>query len=280
MKRKVLGKGIEAIISNKSPSVSEKTVTEIDIEDIFPNPFQPRKSFNTDKLKELANSIAEAGMIQPVVVYKKEDKYYLLVGERRWRAVQQLKWKKIPAIIKDLSIDEIMIGSLIENIQREDLNAIEIAEGIDMLMKKNGFTQEESSEKLGMNRTTLTNYLRLLKLPEPVKQGIVANEISAGHARPLLSLRSDDDILGAYQKIIGNNLTVRQTESLAKNFYKTRKEDHLHEDPNIVQIENKLTRLLSTKVKILYSKNGKGKIEIFFNKLEEFERIFETYFKE
>jgi ParB family chromosome partitioning protein len=275
-----LGKGIEAIISNKSPSVSEKTVTEIDIEDIFPNPFQPRKSFNTDKLKELANSIAEAGMIQPVVVYKKEDKYYLLVGERRWRAVQQLKWKKIPAIIKDLSIDEIMIGSLIENIQREDLNAIEIAEGIDMLMKKNGFTQEESSEKLGMNRTTLTNYLRLLKLPEPVKQGIVANEISAGHARPLLSLRSDDDILGAYQKIIGNNLTVRQTESLAKNFYKTRKEDHLHEDPNIVQIENKLTRLLSTKVKILYSKNGKGKIEIFFNKLEEFERIFETYFKE
>jgi ParB family chromosome partitioning protein len=280
MKRKVLGKGIEAIISNKSPSVSEKTVAEIDIEDIFPNPFQPRKSFNTDKLKELANSIAEAGMIQPVVVYKKEDKYYLLVGERRWRAVQQLKWKKIPAIIKDLSIDEIMIGSLIENIQREDLNAIEIAEGIDMLMKKNGFTQEESSEKLGMNRTTLTNYLRLLKLPEPVKQGIVANEISAGHARPLLSLRSDDDILGAYQKIIGNNLTVRQTESLAKNFYKTRKEDHLHEDPNIVQIENKLTRLLSTKVKILYSKNGKGKIEIFFNKLEEFERIFETYFKE
>lgn len=280
MKRKVLGKGIEAIISNRAPSISEKTISEIDIEDIFPNPFQPRKNFIPEKIQELANSIAVAGMIQPVVVYKKEEKYYLLVGERRWRAVQQLKWKKIPAIIKDLSIDDIMIGSLIENIQREDLNAIEIAEGIDMLMKKNGHTQEESSEKLGMNRTTLANYLRLLKLPEPVKQGIMSNVISAGHARSLLSLRNDEDILVAYQKITQNNLSVRQVETLVKNFYTVRKESHHHEDPNIIQMENRLTRQLSTKVKIGYSRDGKGKIEIFFNNLDEFERIYQTYFKE
>jgi ParB family chromosome partitioning protein len=126
MKRRALGKGIEAIISNKGSSELENNYIEIDIENIYPNPFQPRKKFNIEKIKELASSIKETGMIQPIIVYKKAGKFHLIVGERRWRAVRYLKWKKIPAIIKDISTDNVMIGALVENIQREDLNAIEI----------------------------------------------------------------------------------------------------------------------------------------------------------
>jgi len=280
MKRKVLGKGIEAIISNRSPEASEKILSDIDIEDIYPNPFQPRKDFNPVKIKELANSIQEAGMIQPIVVYRKEDKYYLLVGERRWRAAQYLKWSTIPALVKNLTIDEIMIGTLVENIQRENLNAIEIAEGIELLMKKNDFNQENASEKLGMNRVTLTNYLRLLKLPEAIKKGIVTGDLSPGHARPLLSLNGQDDIMQAFLKILDQKLSVRQTEAFVKAFYKTKSKLDKVEDPDQQKIENKLTRFFSTKVKLTYSKSGKGKIEIHFNKLDEFERIYKLIFKE
>jgi ParB family chromosome partitioning protein len=280
MKRKVLGKGIEAIISNRSPETSEKTLSEINIEDIYPNPFQPRKDFNPVKIKELANSIKEAGMIQPIVVYRKEDKYYLLVGERRWRAAQYLKWSTIPALVKDLTIDEIMVGTLVENIQRENLNAIEIAEGIEVLMKKNDFNQEIASEKLGMKRVTLTNYLRLLKLPEAVKKGIVTGDLSPGHARPLLSLNGQDDMMQAFLKILDQKLSVRQTEALVKTFYKAKSKSARVEDPDQQKIENKFTRFFSTKVKLIYSKSGKGKIEIHFNKLDEFERIYKLIFKE
>jgi len=280
MKRKVLGKGIEAIISNRAPENSAKTLAEINIEDIYPNPFQPRKVFDPEKIKELALSINEAGMIQPVVVYRKDDKYFLLVGERRWRAVQHLKWETIPALVKDLSIDEIMIGTLVENIQRENLNAIEIAEGVELLMKKNDFTQEKASEKLGMNRVTLTNYLRLLKLPPAIKQGIMNGDLSPGHARPLLSLNNPDDMLRAFSTIVDRKLSVRQSEALMKSFYKTRSPSSRIKDPDQQKIETKLTRFFSTKVNLLYSKSGKGKIEIHFSKLDEFERIYNMICKE
>ena len=149
MKRKVLGRGIDAIISNKPVSEQKNGLMEIDIDNIYPNPNQPRKKFSIEKIKELANSIQESGLIQPVVVYKIDEKYYLLVGERRWRASQYLKWKKIPAIVQESSADDSIIKALVENIQREDLNAIEIAEGIEMMMKQTGLNQDMSSEKLG-----------------------------------------------------------------------------------------------------------------------------------
>ena len=280
MKRKVLGKGIEAIISNRGSESPGRSIVELNIEDIFPNPFQPRKNFDKDKIRELAGSIREAGMIQPVVVYKREEKYYLLVGERRWRAAQVLKWEKIPAIIKELTIDEIMIGTLIENIQREDLNAIEIAEGIETLKKKNDLTQEEASEKLGMNRTTLTNYLRLLKLPDVIKNGIIYGKISAGHARSLLSLKCDEDMRVVFFRIIKKGLSVRQTEGVVKNFYKEEKKPPLISDPNMQNIENKLTRVLSAKVKLIHSRGGTGKIEIYYNSLDDFQRIYNLFVKE
>jgi ParB family chromosome partitioning protein len=217
-KRRVLGKGLEAIITNR-PSPDERGYIEVDIDDIYPNPYQPRKKFSPDKIKELAESLKEAGMIQPVVLYKddNDNKYYLMVGERRWRAAQYLKWTKIPAIIKDLNQDDVIVGALVENIQREDLNAIEIAEGLEILIQQMGLTQERASERLGMNRSTLTNYLRLLKLPEAVKESVISGAISQGHARSILSLEDNTAMLNALSKILKNHLSVRQTENMVKN---------------------------------------------------------------
>jgi ParB family chromosome partitioning protein len=286
MKRKVLGRGIEAIITNKpSPAViaDEKGYLELDIDMIYPNPYQPRKKFSSEKIRELSESLNESGMIQPVVVFKDEtveNKYYLMVGERRWRAAQFLKWEKIPAIVKDITRDEIIVGALVENIQREDLNAIEVAEGIEMLINEMGLTQEKASERLAMNRSTLTNYLRLLKLPEAVKQSVIGGTISQGHARAILALEDNTDILTALSKILKNNLSVRQTETMVKNFHDERSVSKVEKDPDLIKIEDKLSSKFSTKVKLHYSKKGTGKVEIYFNQVEEFDRIYKLLFSE
>jgi len=281
MKRKVLGKGIEAIIANKpAPAPETGGFVEIDIDSIYPNPFQPRKKFSVERIKELATSIQESGLIQPVVVYKEGDKYYLLVGERRWRAAQYLKWEKIPAIIKDSSRSDAIVNALVENIQREDLNAIEISEGAELMIKQTGLNQEQCSEKLGMNRSTLTNYLRLLKLPEAAKQSIIAGDISQGHARAILALENDNDMLTALSNILQKKMSVRQAEMYVKRYGKNKKAAEVMSDPDIVKTEEKLTRLFSTKVKLIYSKGGKGKIEIYFSQVDEFERLYKTLVKE
>ena len=222
----------------------------------------------------------EVGIIQPVVVFKKDGKYFLIVGERRWRAAQLLKWEKIPAMVREFSEKEIMAEALIENIQREELNAIEIAEGIEALMSKSGEGQQETAERIGMNRTTLTNFLRLLKLPVQIKEDIVQEKLDQGHARALLALKSDQDMLEAAAQIIRKKLSVRQAEMLVKKLlYRCRKEN-IDLDPDILKMENRLTQFLATKVKLTYAKSGKGKIEIFFNSLAEFERLFSILSKE
>ena len=281
MKRKVLGKGIEAIISNR-PTFDSKggDFAHLRIEDIYANPFQPRKSFSSEKIRKLADSISEAGLIQPIVVYNKADRYYLLVGERRWRAAQLLKWETIPAIVKDFSDEEVMIGALIENIQREDLNAIEVAEGIEALLIKTGLSHEGAAGKLGMSRTSLTNLLRLLRLPDSIKGAIVSGEISPGHARSLLTLENDGDRLTVFTKILQLKMSVRQTESLVKNFYKAAKIAEKKSDPDIKKAEDRLMRILATKVKLKYSSSGRGRIEIHFSDLGEFERLYQMFVKE
>lgn len=286
MTRKVLGRGIEAIIANKPspiPTVTENGLMELDIDAIYPNPYQPRKKFSAEKIKDLADSMKEAGMIQPVVVYRdKEDnnKYYLMVGERRWRAAQYLKWNKIPAIVRDITHDEIIVGALVENIQREDLNAIEIGEAIELLIKEMGLTHEKAGERLAMSRSSLTNYLRLLKLPEAVKQSVISGAISQGHARGILALEDNTDILTALSKILKNNLSVRQTEAMVKNFHTQRSAVKFQKDPDVVKTEEKLSRKFATKVKLHYSKKGTGKIEIYFNQVEEFDRVYQLLFNE
>jgi ParB family transcriptional regulator, chromosome partitioning protein len=276
MKRNVLGKGIAAIISNEP--IGEKKLFDIPIDNIYPNPFQPRKNFQKDALHQLAESMKEMGVIQPVVVFKREGKYFLVVGERRWRAAQLLKWEKIPAIVKEFTDNNIMAEALIENIQREELNAIEIAEGIETLISQSGEGQQEIADKLGMNRTTVTNFLRLLKLPVKIKEYVSSGKLDQGHARALLSLKNSADILEAAERIIRKKLSVRQAEILVRNFYILPEKSA--PDPDILKMENKLTKHLASKVKLAYAKVGKGKIEIFFSSLAEFERLFSILTKE
>ena len=165
MKRKVLGKGIAAIIANEP--LGKNKLVDLDVDSIHPNPFQPRKTFQKNALQQLAESMKEDGIIQPVVVFKRDGKYFLVVGERRWRAAQLLRWEKIPAVVKEFSDNDVMAKALIENIQREELNAIEIAEGIEALIAQSGEGQQETAEKLGMNRATLANFLRLVEIAGP-----------------------------------------------------------------------------------------------------------------
>ncbi len=285
MKRRVLGKGIEAIIANKPALNKNGNFIDVAIENIYPNPYQPRKNFSIEKIKELAQSIKENGMIQPVVLYMDKGKHYLLVGERRWRAAQYLKWEKVPAIIKDISTAEVMIAALVENVQREDLNAIELAEGIDLVINMNRLSQEDAADRLGMSRSTVTNYLRLLKLPLAVKKSIISDEISQGHARALLSLDDEKNIMNALTVIIHKKLSVRETEKLVKKMTsaidktKNSGEDN-RGDPDLIKAEEKLSKLFSTKVSLSYKKNGNGKVTIFFNNLEEYERIINFITKE
>ncbi len=278
-KRKVLGKGIDSIISDK-PAISGEQIQKIEISNVYPNPYQPRKTFEKDKIEELAASISDTGLIQPVVVFEKEKKFYLIVGERRWRAVQHLKWEKIPAIIKDFNEQEIMIGAMVENIQREDLNAVEIGEGINQIMIKYELNQEKVAEKMGMSRSNVANYLRILRLPVRVKEGLVEKKISFGHARAISAMKSDSDIGFVYDKIVKDKLSVRQTEKFAKQFYEMPLEKDVKVDPDLKKTEEKLAKHFSTKVKLSYSKNGKGKVEIYFSKLVEFERIYNLFVKE
>lgn len=278
MKRKVLGKGIAAIISNEP--LGKNKLIDIDVDSIHPNPFQPRKSFQKNALQQLADSMKEEGIIQPVVVYKKDGEYFLVVGERRWRAAQLLKWEKIPAMVREFSDNNIMAKALIENIQREALNAIEIAEGIEALIAQSGEGQQETADRLGMNRATLANFLRLLKLPAPIKEAIIQEKLDQGHARALLALKSDQDMLAAAAQITRKNLSVRQAEMLVKNFYVVHVKEKSGVDPDIIKMETRLIQCLATKVKLDYAKSGKGKMEIFFNSLAEFERLYAILSKE
>jgi ParB family chromosome partitioning protein len=276
MKRNVLGKGIAAIISNEP--IGEKKLFDIAVDNIYPNPFQPRKNFREEALRELAESMKEMGIIQPLVVFKRDGKYFLVVGERRWRAAQLLKWEKVPALVKEFSEDDVMAEALIENIQREELNAIEIAEGIEALIAQSGEGQHEIANKLGMNRTTVSNFLRLLKLPAKVKEYVLSEKLDQGHARALLALKGNSDMLEAAERIIRKKFSVRQAEMLVKNYYVLPEKSD--PDPDIMKMESKLTQYLASKVKLAYAKSGKGKIEIFFNSLAEFERLFSILTKE
>lgn len=278
MKRKVLGKGIAAIIANEP--LGKNKLLDLDVDSIHPNPYQPRKVFQKNALQQLADSMKEEGIIQPIVVFKRDGKYYLVVGERRWRAAQLLHWEKIPALVKEFSDNDVMAKALIENIQREALNAIEIAEGIEALIAQSGEGQQETAERLGMNRATLANFVRLLKLPAPIKEAIIQGKLDQGHARALLALKTEGDMLAAAAQIIRKELSVRETEMLVKRYDPACRKEKAGPDPDIVKMENRLTHSLATKVKLVYASSGKGRVEIFFNSLAEFERLYAILNKE
>lgn len=251
------------------------SVKYISVLDIKPNVNQPRKTFNKDKIKDLAASIKEHGIIQPIVVRTSDKGYEIVAGERRWRAALEAELKEVPCIVRELDDEENMLLAIIENMQREDLNPIEEAEGINRMIKTFGMTQEQVSRSVGKSRPYITNSLRLLKLPEYVTKEIRNGKISAAHGRTLVNVTDESRRKAIIERIISEGLSVRETEKLAagQTGKKTKKKKQ-SQDANLVKLESELKDALGTRVTIS-NKGKKGKIEIEYFSKEELERLLE-----
>ena len=267
-KKQVLGRGLSAMLSSKETDTIKSSVNEINIDEISVNPFQPRSNFNNTSLQELSISIKNIGIIQPITVRKIENNNYQLIsGERRLRACKEIGLKNIPAYVREANDQDSLEMALVENIHRQDLDAIEIAISYQRLIEEINLTQEELSDKIGKNRTTISNYLRLLKLDPIIQSGIRDGFISMGHGRALINVNSNKDQLNIYEKIISKNLSVRNTELLVRD---------LKGNPSKVtsKIKEKFkSSLLETEVFINRGKNGKGNFVVNFNNEIEFYRI-------
>lgn len=268
-------KVVEKIVEKKV-IVKEPAETVVNINDVEPNKDQPRSIFDEDALLELSESIKQYGVIQPLIV-KKRDKYYeIIAGERRWRAAKMAGLKEVPVVIKDLSDQQIMEVALIENIQREDLNPIEEAQAYQRLIKEYNYKQDELAERVSKSRVAVTNSMRLLKLDERVQKMIIDDMISAGHARALLAITDNEKQYTIAMKVFDEKLSVRETEKLIKNLDKPvkPKTTKLPENDFIYRdIENRLKETMGTKVVIHNKDNNKGKIEIEYYSQDDFERI-------
>jgi ParB family chromosome partitioning protein len=272
--RQALGKGLGALIPERPSAESEGrgAFRFCGIEEIQPNPFQPRKSFDDEQIQELVESIREKGILQPLIVRPKGGSYELIAGERRWRAAQKVGIKEVPILIRDVFDSEILELSLIENIQREDLNPVEEAEAFKGLMDHFHLTQEEVSKKVGKDRTTIANAIRLLKLPQEIRESLIDGVISMGHARAFLGLEGIEKQKLAFKKVLATNLSVRQTESLVKRI---RSKAHPGRSKNSQEwdaVVEELQRALGTRVRIV-GKRKRGRIEIEFYSQDELDRI-------
>ncbi len=254
-------------------SYADATVQEVPIEDIVPNPYQPRKSFNPEQLQELADSILEHGVIQPLVVNQTANGYELVVGERRFRASQLAGLKKVPVIIKSGMQDQTKLEvALIENIQRQELNPIEEAQAYDQLMKEFGLTQEKVAQKVGKSRPAIANTVRLLNLPAEIQRAIIENKISEGHARAILGIPGAEKQLALFKLTVDQGLNVRQVEAKVRELLARPRMEAAGPDPKTMAIENELQNKLGTKVKI--EKKGKGgKIMIEFFSEQELDEL-------
>ena len=284
-----LGRGLDALISteNVRPQGSS-TINEIPLEQIEANPNQPRREFDEDALRELANSINEIGIIQPITLRQvAENKFQIIAGERRWRASQLAGLQAIPAYIRTIKDESIMELALVENIQREDLNAIEIALAYEHLLSAEGMTQERVSERVGKSRTAITNYLRLLKLPAQVQMALQKKEIDMGHARALLAIDSPSLQIKLFREIQKHGYSVRKVEELAQ---KLKNGEDIQSGKKtiatkasipeeVTRIRQRLSDFLDTKVQMTCSPKGKGKISIPFANEEELARIMAAFDK-
>lgn len=286
MTRKVLGRGLDAILPSitQQDEFSSHTFGDmIPIEMIDPNPDQPRHSMDSESLRELAKSIKEKGIIQPIIVKKFGVRYQLIAGERRLRASEMAGLSAVPAVIKDVAENDMLLLALIENIQREDLNPVEEAKAFETLLRQKGITQETLAEQLGKDRTTITNSLRLLKLPEYILSALIDDKLTSGHARAILALEDTPGLIrDLFQKVVDKGLSVRETESLARKLRDEagsfqEKESRKHEEKDLFtkDAERRLCNKLSAKVEISKAKSGAGKILINFSSEDELNRIFE-----
>ncbi len=275
MKKRGLGKGLGALIPDIEKD-DQSRFAYVPIGDITPNPRQPRKKFDQDQLESLAQSIKAEGVLQPVILKKKNGKYELIVGERRFRAAKMAELKQLPAIIIQAEAEKSMIIGLIENIHRQDLNPIEEAAAFRLLMDMEGLTQEKLSQKIGIDRTTISNAVRLLNLPEPVKKDVAEGKISAGHAKVLLTLKESELILMVRDEILTKELSVRDTEKFVSSLNKTpatTKKNRTRLDAQLEFIRNRLMESLQTKVAIKPKAKKGGRIIIDYYSNEDLDHI-------
>ena len=284
-KRGGLGKGLDSLIKeNKTAKhtapVKKEAVNAgpimMKINDVEPNRDQPRKHFEEDALLELADSIKQFGILQPLIVQKRNDYYEIIAGERRWRAAKQAGVKEVPVIIKEYTDQEIVEISLIENIQRENLNPIEEAQAYKRLLNEFSLKQDEVAERVSKSRTAVTNSMRLLKLDERVQQMIIDDMISTGHARALLAIEDKEQQYILANKVFDEKLSVRDTEKLVKELKKPKKEKPVIQNAFVYEdLEERIKSIIGSKVHVNHKANGKGKIEIEYYSDNDLERIFE-----
>ncbi|MEJ2077309.1 MAG: ParB/RepB/Spo0J family partition protein [Acidobacteriota bacterium] len=272
MKRKALGKGLDALLPQTNESGA---LVMIDIDLIHPNPLQPRLRFEIEKLDELAASIREKGILQPIVVRPTEIGYEIIAGERRWRACQRAAVHQIPAIVQDVSDQDMLELALIENIQRDDLSPIEEAQAYQLMVEQFGLTQEQVADKVARSRTAVTNTLRLLQLPKTIQEMVINRDLSMGHARALIPLEPRDQLQLA-RAIVARGLSVRDTERRAQRLTRASKPSRpkSSKDPNIRSAEERLEERWRTRVEIR-QRGQKGQIVLHFDSSEELDRLFE-----
>ena len=285
MKPKRLGKGLEALIPQMSPE-DEKArgdvLFEVAVDKVRANPFQPRTQFNRDGLEELKQSVLENGIIQPITVRRINGEFELIAGERRLRVVQELGFLKIPAFVMQVKSDDQMLElALVENIQREDLNPIEQAEAFQRLMKAYGLTQEIVAKKVGKDRATVANFVRLLKLPEEIQQSLRRAEISMGHARALMGLTTASAQISVWKKAVKQDWSVRKVEEVVREAQERgipnkKQKSKVKRAPYIIETEDELREILGTQVKIKPASSG-GKVEVSYFSDEDLERIVELF---
>lgn len=285
--QKGLGRGLDAIFGSEAIDVKLKPMsqmTEIDVADIIPNPTQPRKQFDEEALDELADSIRQLGVIQPVTVKKSDHgKYILISGERRWRAAQRADLKTLPAYVREVDDENLHAMALVENIQRQDLNAIEIALGLQRLIDECHLTQDALSEKVGKKRSSISNYLRLLKLPDEVQLALKEGLISMGHAKAIAGAPADQQ-LRLLKRCIKKGLSVRQIEELVRQLTEASAKEAQNPDDeeypeSYSRLVEQLENYFSEDIAIKRSKNGGGKIVIGFNDDRDIERFIERFAK-
>jgi len=275
--RKGLGRGFASLIPDAEvPTDIKQQIIFCDVNDITPNKMQPRKDFDKDALKELSNSIKEKGIIQPLLVKKVTDGYQIIAGQRRYEAAKMAGLSEVPVLVRTTNEIEDLELALIENIQREDLNPIEEAAGYRMLTEEFDLSHDDIAKRVGKSRAAITNFLRLLKLPQKIQDALLENKITMGHARTILSLDGEKEQLNFLRQIISTNLSVRKSESLAKGIKKSGKAfklDSKAQNPLLRSVIEELQRIFGTKVKILQKKDSKGKLIIDFYSTQDLNRI-------
>ena len=274
VQNKGLGRGLDALLSSADDvSNSESNLQNCKIDNLVTGKYQPRTHMNEIALKELAESIKAQGIMQPIVVrYLENKRYEIIAGERRWRAAKLANLDEVPILIKNIPDESVLAMALIENIQREDLNAIEEAKGIQRLIDEFGMTHESASEILGKSRTTITNLLRLLSLSQHVQNALLDGKIEMGHARAIIPLSSSEQVM-ICQKIISQKLSVREVEALIGNKPSAKVKMRENKSSDILSLENELSDKLGTSVKISHKKNGTGVLKINYSNLDQLESI-------